>query len=324
MRVVVTGGAGYIGSHVVALLLERGYDVVVVDNMEKGNPINLFSQAEFIEGDIHDENVLKKAFSKPIDAVFHFAAWKAAGESMTDPGKYSLNNIAGSIQLLAYMEKVGTRKFVFSSSAAVYGAPQYLPLDEKHPLVPENYYGYTKLAIEENLRWFDKLKGFKFAALRYFNAAGYDVKGRIKGIEKTPANLLPIIMEAAVGIRSGMEIFGTDYDTEDGSCVRDYIHVNDLASAHVLSLDYLNSKNESIAVNLGTGKGFSVLEILRLAEKIVGKPIPHNISGRRSGDPAKLWAKADLAETLLGWKCEYSDPNTILETMWEVYKDLRK
>ncbi|TGK62137.1 UDP-glucose 4-epimerase GalE [Leptospira wolffii] len=322
MRVVVTGGAGYIGSHVVALLLERDYEVVVVDNMEKGNPINLFSEAEFIEGDIHNTAVLEKTFSKHVDAVFHFAAWKAAGESMLDPGKYSLNNIAGSIQLMAWMEKVGTKNIIFSSSAAVYGAPRYLPLDESHPLIPENYYGYTKLAIEENLRWFDKLKGFKFAALRYFNAAGYDVKGRIRGIEKTPANLLPIIMEAAIGIRPSMEIFGTDYETEDGSCVRDYIHVNDLASAHVLSLDYLYTKNESIAVNLGTGKGFSVLEVLRLAEKIVGRPIPHKISGRRPGDPAKLWAKAELAEELLGWKCKYSDPETILETMWSVYKDL--
>lgn len=322
MRVLVTGGAGYIGSHVVALLLERDYEVIVVDNMEKGNSINLFSQARFIQGDIQDLGVLEKAFAKPVDAVFHFAAWKAAGESMLQPGKYSLNNIAGSAQLLSFMEKAGTKRMIFSSSAAVYGAPKYLPLDENHPLNPENYYGYTKLATEENLRWFDRLKGIKFAALRYFNASGYDVKGRIRGIEKTPANLLPILMEAAVGIRPLLEIFGTDYETEDGSCVRDYIHVNDLASAHVLSLDYLDKKQESISVNLGTGRGYSVLEILKLAEEVVGKPIPHKISGRRPGDPAKLWAKAALAESLLGWKCLHSDPKTILETMWDVYREL--
>ncbi|EPG73173.1 UDP-glucose 4-epimerase GalE [Leptospira fainei serovar Hurstbridge str. BUT 6] len=322
MRVLVTGGAGYIGSHVVALLLEKNYEVLIVDNMEKGNEKNLFPQCEFLQGDIHDRKILEKAFSKKIEAVFHFAAWKAAGESMTDPNKYAMNNIAGSIQLLTFMEEVGTKNFVFSSSAAVYGAPQYLPLDENHPLQPENYYGYTKLAIEENLRWYDRLKGFRYAALRYFNAAGYDPRGRILGLEKTPANLLPIVMEAAVGMRSGMEVFGTDYDTADGSCIRDYIHVSDLASAHVLSLEYLLREGKSLTVNLGTGKGHSVLEILKLAEEVIGKPIPYTISGRRAGDPAKLWAKAELAEKLLGWKCAYSDPKVILETSWKVYKDL--
>ncbi|TGK18015.1 UDP-glucose 4-epimerase GalE [Leptospira fluminis] len=321
MRVLVTGGAGYIGSHVVALLLDKGYEVLVVDNMQKGNEKNLFPKAELVVGDIHDTSILEKAFARPIDAVFHFAAWKAAGESMTDPSKYALNNIAGSIQLLSFMEGKGTKYFVFSSSAAVYGTPQYLPLDENHPLHPENYYGYTKLAIEENLRWFDKLKGIKFAALRYFNAAGYDPSGRVRGLERTPANLLPIVMEAATGMRSGMEVFGTDYDTPDGSCVRDYIHVSDLASAHVLGLEYVIREKKSLAVNLGTGKGYSVLEILKLAEKVVGKPIPYKLSDRRFGDPAKLWAEAGLAERLLGWKCLYSDPKTILETSWSVYRD---
>ncbi|PJZ68108.1 UDP-glucose 4-epimerase GalE [Leptospira perolatii] len=321
MRILVTGGAGYIGSHVVVLLLEKGYDVLVVDNMEKGNPINLFPKAEFIEGDIHDVSILKKAFAKKVDAVFHFAAWKAAGESMTDPSKYALNNIAGTLQLLAHMDKEGTRNFIFSSSAAVYGAPKYLPLDELHPLEPENYYGYTKLAIEENLHWYAELKGFRFAALRYFNAAGYDPSGRIRGLEKTPANLLPIIMEAATGMRSGMEVFGVDYDTQDGSCIRDYIHVSDLASAHVLSLEYLFREQKSLVVNLGTGRGFSVLEMLELAEKVCNRPIPYKISGRRNGDPAQLWAKADQAERLLGWKCKFSDPKTILETMWSVYQE---
>lgn len=212
--------------------------------------------------------------------------------------------------------------YSFSSSAAVYGAPKYLPIDENHPLQPENYYGYTKLCIEENLEWFDKLKGLKSARLRYFNAAGYDPKGRIKGIEKTPANLLPIIMEAASGIRSGYEIFGTDYETEDGTCVRDYIHVSDLAKAHVLALNYIMSKNESLTVNLGSEAGYSVKEMADLSEKVVGKTIPHKTGPRRAGDPAKLLASSAKARELLNWKPIYSDAETLLTSMWNLYKTL--
>ncbi|PJZ53618.1 UDP-glucose 4-epimerase GalE [Leptospira adleri] len=321
MRILITGGAGYIGSHVVALLLEKQHDLLIVDNLEKGNKANLFPGVELIQGNIQDESILEKAFSKPVDAVFHFAAWKAAGESMTDPSKYALNNISGTIKLLTFMEKAGTKRFIFSSSAAVYGAPKYLPVDEKHPLHPENYYGYTKLAIEENLRWFDSLKGFRFAALRYFNAAGYDPKGRVKGLERTPANLLPIIMEAASGMRKDFEVFGTDYETPDGSCIRDYIHVSDLAKAHVLSLEYLDSEKKSLTVNLGSEKGYSVLEMIRLAEEVVGKPIPHRISGRRAGDPAELLASSSVAKQLLKWTPEYSDAKTLLKTMWDVYRN---
>lgn len=265
--------------------------------------------------------MLENAFSKPIDAVFHFAAWKAAGESMTDPSKYALNNINGTLKLLTFMEKAGTNQFIFSSSAAVYGSPEYLPIDEKHPVRPENYYGYTKLAIEQNLKWYETLKGFKFAALRYFNAAGYDPKGRVRGLERTPANLLPIIMEAAVGIRKDFEVFGTDYETPDGSCVRDYIHVTDLAKAHVLSLDYLDSEKKSLTVNLGSEKGYSVLEMVRLAEEVVGRSIPHKISGRRAGDPAKLLASSAMAQRLLQWVPEYSEAKTLLKTMWDVYQN---
>ncbi|TGK10824.1 UDP-glucose 4-epimerase GalE [Leptospira stimsonii] len=321
MRILITGGAGYIGSHVVALLLEKKHDLLIVDNLEKGNKANLFPGVELIQGNIQDVTILEKAFSKPVDAVFHFAAWKAAGESMTDPSKYALNNINGTLKLLTFMEKAGTKKIIFSSSAAVYGAPKYLPIDEKHPLQPENYYGYTKLAIEENLKWFDTLKGFRFAALRYFNAAGYDPKGRIRGLERTPANLLPIIMEAASGMRKDFEVFGTDYETPDGSCIRDYIHVNDLAKAHILSLEYLDSEKKSLTVNLGSENGYSVLEMIRLAEEVVGKPIPHRISGRRAGDPAELLASSNLAKQLLKWSPEYSDAKTLLKTMWDVYQN---
>ncbi|EMN68376.1 UDP-glucose 4-epimerase GalE [Leptospira interrogans] len=318
---MITGGVGYIGSHVVALLLEKKHELVIVDNLEKGNRSNLFSETQLIQGNIQDESVLENAFSKPIDAVFHFAAWKAAGESMTDPSKYALNNINGTLKLLTFMEKAGTNQFIFSSSAAVYGSPEYLPIDEKHPVRPENYYGYTKLAIEQNLKWYETLKGFKFAALRYFNAAGYDPKGRVRGLERTPANLLPIIMEAAVGIRKDFEVFGTDYETPDGSCVRDYIHVTDLAKAHVLSLDYLDSEKKSLTVNLGSEKGYSVLEMVRLAEEVVGRSIPHKISGRRAGDPAKLLASSAMAQRLLQWVPEYSEAKTLLKTMWDVYQN---
>lgn len=321
MRLLITGGAGYIGSHVVALLLEKKHELVIVDNLEKGNRSNLFSETQLIQGNIQDESVLENAFSKPIDAVFHFAAWKAAGESMTDPSKYALNNINGTLKLLTFMEKAGTNKFIFSSSAAVYGSPEYLPIDEKHPVRPENYYGYTKLAIEQNLKWYETLKEFKFAALRYFNAAGYDPKGRVRGLERTPANLLPIIMEAAVGIRKDFEVFGTDYETPDGSCVRDYIHVTDLAKAHVLSLDYLDSEKKSLTVNLGSEKGYSVLEMVRLAEEVVGRSIPHKISRRRVGDPAKLLASSAMAQRLLQWVPEYSEAKTLLKTMWDVYQN---
>lgn len=320
MRILVTGGSGYIGSHIVLELMELGHEIVIIDDMEKGNESNLFPGNEFIKGKVQDQEVLKKVFSKHIDAVFHFAAWKAAGESMTDPFKYTLNNLSGTYSLLAAMDEYGCKNIVFSSSAAVYGAPKYLPIDEKHPTNPENYYGYTKLNIEENLQWFDKLKGIKSACLRYFNAAGYDPKGRIKGIEKTPANLLPIIMEVASGMRASFDIFGEDYDTPDGTCIRDYIHVTDLAKAHILSLNKIIETNESLTINLGSENGYSVKEMTLLAEKIVGKPIPHKIVGRRPGDPAKLLASSAKAKELLKWKPEHSDANSLIATMWDLYK----
>jgi UDP-glucose 4-epimerase len=213
---------------------------------------------------------------------------------------------------------------IFSSSAAVYGTPVYLPLDENHPLNPENYYGYTKLAIEQNLHWYEKLKGLKYAALRYFNAAGYDPEGKVRGIEKTPANLFPIIMETAVGIREKFEVFGEDYDTADGTCIRDYIHVTDLAIAHVLSLDYILKNNQSLVVNLGSENGYSVKEVVRMSEQVVGRSIPHSIGGRRLGDPAKLLASSSKARELLNWKPIHSSAQSLVATTWEVYKSLQK
>jgi UDP-glucose 4-epimerase len=322
-RVLVTGGAGYIGSHIVSLLNKSGYSVVVMDNMSMGNEKNLFPENEFIQGDILNPTDLDKAFAQPVDAVFHFAAWKAAGESMIDPVKYSINNLNGTLLLLGKMVEKDCKKFIFSSSAAVYGSPQYLPIDENHPTIPENYYGYTKLAIEENLKWYEKLKGICFAALRYFNAAGYDLDGKVTGLEKTPNNLLPILMEVAAGIRPSLDIYGSDYETPDGTCIRDYIHVNDLATAHLLAYEYLGSEGKSLTVNLGSENGFSVQEMLTFSRKITGEPIPARVVSRRPGDPGKLLASSALAKSLLNWEAKVSDAESLIGSMWKIYKEIK-
>jgi UDP-glucose 4-epimerase len=321
MKVMVIGGAGYIGSHVVRELLDQNHTVLVFDNLSTGLRGNLQVGAQFVYGDILDESHLRtqvQAFSP--QAVVHLAAFKAAGESMIVPQKYSRNNINGSLNVLNACSDFGVSYFVFSSSAAVYGAPQYLPVDEQHPQKPENYYGFTKLTLEQYMQWYDSLKGLRFAALRYFNAAGYDVQGRLYGLEQNPANLLPIVMEVAAGTRKQLMIFGNDYDTPDGTGVRDYIHVNDLAKGHVQALDYLQAQNKSITVNLGTGMGYSVLDVVKMTEKITGRTIPYEIVERRAGDPASLLAKSNSALSLLGWKAQYSDLETILQTTWQAYQ----
>ena len=227
MKVLVIGGAGYIGSHVVKELMAQGHKVTVFDNLSSGLKQNLFKENDFIEGDILNKEQLDAAFAKGFDAYIHLAAFKAAGESMIKPEKYSVNNITGTLNILNSAVEHDCKLMVFSSSAAVFGEPQYLPIDENHPKNPENYYGYTKLSIEQFMKWYDQLKGLKFAALRYFNAAGYDPEGVLYGLEQNPANLLPIIMEVACGMREKMKIFGNDYDTRDGTCIRDYVHVTD-------------------------------------------------------------------------------------------------
>ena len=318
MKVLVTGGAGYIGSHVVLDLVGAGHNVVIFDDMSLGCVENIHKEAEFIEGSTLDERMLDEVLAKNIDAVVHLAAFKAAGESMTNPEKYSRNNLNGTTNLLNAMLKHDVKTFVFSSTAAVYGYPEYLPVDEAHPLKPINYYGFTKLVIEQKLEWHRQLKKLKYAALRYFNAAGYDVEGRIHGLEKSPQNLLPIVMEVAKGERSSMDVFGDDYDTKDGTGVRDYIHVNDLATAHVKALNYLQN-NDSLTVNLATGVGYSVMDVIKEAENVTGKQISHNIVERRPGDPAELIATSKAAGELLDWEAQYSDLNTILKSMWNVY-----
>jgi UDP-glucose 4-epimerase len=320
MNILIIGGAGYIGSHVTREFLDKNCNCVVYDNLSSGLRENLFKEAKFIHGDIHDYQALLAAMkSVKFDALIHLAASKAAGESMLKPEKYSHNNIAGTLNILNAACEADIKNIVFSSSAAVYGEPQYLPIDEKHPTNPENYYGFTKLEIERFLSWYDKLKNIRYANLRYFNAAGYDVKGRIKGLEQNPANLLPVIMETACGMRKEMQVFGNDYDTPDGTCIRDYIHVSDLATGHFAALEYIIKNNKSITVNLGSEKGFSVTEIIETARKITGKPIPAKITDRRPGDPAKLTASASLAKELFGWQACYSDIETLIKTSWGAY-----
>jgi UDP-glucose 4-epimerase len=319
MKVLVVGGAGYIGSHVVKELMKAGHRVTVFDNLSSGLLQNLFPENDFIAGDILHLETLDAAFSRGFDAFIHLAAFKAAGESMIVPEKYSVNNITGTLNLMNTAVKHGCLHMVFSSSAAVFGEPQYLPINEDHPKNPENYYGFTKLEIERFMEWYDKLKGLKFAALRYFNAAGYDPDGFPCGLEQNPANLLPVIMEVACGMRQKLQVFGTDYDTRDGTCIRDYVHVTDLAIAHVKALEYITSQNTSLKVNLGSETGVTVKEMLEAARRITGKEIPTDFVGRRAGDPACLYATSAFARETLNWTATHSDVDTLVSSTWGVY-----
>lgn len=319
MKVLVIGGAGYIGSHVVKELMAKGHEVTVFDNLSSGLIQNLFKKNEFIAGDILHPEDLDKAFARGFDAFIHLAAFKAAGESMIYPEKYSINNINGTLNILNAAVAHNCLNMVFSSSAATFGEPQYLPIDENHPKNPENYYGFTKLKIEEFMGWYDKLKNLKFAALRYFNAAGYDPEGVLYGLERNPANLLPVMMEVACGKRDKLKVFGSDYDTRDGTCIRDYIHVTDLASAHVLALEYIAKNKKSLTLNLGTGNGITVTEMLEATRRITGKEIPAEYVGRRAGDPAQLTASSKLAKEVLGWEPKYSDVDTLIKSTYDAY-----
>ncbi|HOX31335.1 MAG TPA: UDP-glucose 4-epimerase GalE [Spirochaetales bacterium] len=320
MRILIVGGAGYIGSHVAREFLDAGHEVAVFDNLSSGRRDNLFPEARFVEGDILDYPALLGCMRGGFDALVHLAAAKAAGESMLKPEKYALQNLNGTVHILNAALEAGVGKVVFSSSAATYGEPKYLPIDEKHPTEPENFYGYTKLEVERLLGWYDRLRGLKFAALRYFNAAGYDVKGRIRGLERDPANLLPVVMEAAAGMRPEVQVFGDDYPTRDGTGVRDYVHVSDLARGHVAALEWVSREGRSLVVNLGSEKGISVLEIIEEARRVTGRPIPARIMPRRPGDPAQLYASSALARELLGWEARHSDVGSLVATTWEAYR----
>ena len=318
-KILVTGGAGYVGSHVVKALRDAGESPVVFDNLSTGLRENLLPGIPFFLGDTLSPEQLKQAMSG-VDSIIHMAAHKAAGESMMAPGKYAINNLNGTINLLNAAAEAKIKYFVFSSSAAVYGEPKYLPLDEEHPTDPLNFYGYTKLEIENLLGWYSKLEDIRFASLRYFNAAGYDVDGEINGLERVPNNLIPILLETIIGKREEVVVFGSDYDTDDGSCIRDYVHVNDIAEAHLSALRYLDSKNQDVVLNLGTSKGLSVLEVLRIAREVSGTDFKYTLGPRRAGDPAVVLAKASLAEKLLHWTPKNSDAKTLLETSLRAYR----
>ena len=313
MKILVIGGAGYIGSHVVYELCDNGYNVTVLDNLSTGFLKNIDSRANFVEDSLIN---ISETFLSEFDCVIHLAALKAAGESMQNPIKYSNDNIINSIELINKCVTAKIKKFIFSSTAAVYGFPDYLPIDENHNLNPVNYYGFTKLVIENHLDWISKIHGLKIAMLRYFNAAGYDVKNRILCKEINPQNLLPIVMEVASGQRKSMSVFGNDYNTNDGTCLRDYIHVNDLALGHVKAIEYL-SNSDKIITNLATGNFHSVLDVINCVEKITGRNIKYEIIGRREGDPDTLYASSN---NLLNLECKHSDLETIIKTMWNVYK----
>ena len=315
MNVLVIGGAGYIGSHVTYELCDQGYNVTVLDNLSTGFIDNIDNRVEFIQDSFTNTDSLIKIL-KNIDCVIHLAALKAAGDSMFDPIKYSKSNIIDTIRLINVCIENDIKSFIFSSSAAVYGYPTYLPLDENHSLNPINYYGFTKLIIEQQLLWLNELKGLNIGLLRYFNASGYDVNGRVKNKEKNPQNLLPIVMEVASGERSKMNVFGNDYDTHDGTCLRDYIHVNDLATGHVKAIEMILNKSK-IITNLATGNSFSVLDVIQTAQKITGKQINYSITDRRPGDPDSLYAKSN---NVLNFENKYSDLETIISSMWDVYK----
>ena len=321
MKVVIIGGAGYIGSHVVLDALERGCDVTVFDDLSTGCKENINENVQFIHGSTLSISDLSKLFKvKKYDAVVHLAASKAAGESMLEPTMYARNNIIGGQNVINACSDYNIKIIIFSSSAAVYGLPKYKLIDECHPLYPTNYYGQTKLHIEESLKWFSKLKAIKYASLRYFNAAGYDLKKRVKSLEVNPQNLIPKVMEVAIGRKKQLAVYGNNYNTKDGTGIRDYIHVNDLAKAHIDSINYIFNNKENLTINLGNEIGYSVLDVISKSSEISEKKIEYRIEARREGDIGSLIANTDLAKKLIGWKPRYSDLDTIVNSTWEIYK----
>jgi len=314
MRVLVTGGAGYIGSVVTDHLLRAGHTVTVLDNLIMGWREAVPAGAEFVQADVGDEAALEPLFvSHRFDAVLHFAALIEAGESVKVPELYFDNNSLRTLTLLRMMLKHGVMRYVFSSTAAVYGEPKIVPIPEDHPLAPTNAYGESKLIVEQMLAWFHRAHGFRYACLRYFNAAGATpARGEA---HRSESHLIPLILQVPLGQREFISIFGSDYPTKDGTCVRDYIHVDDLASAHVLALNCLETQ-ETLICNLGTGSGFSVREIVEIARKVSGHPIPVRELPRREGDPAVLVASAEKARRLLGWVPQRSDVESIIQSAW--------
>lgn len=317
MRVLVTGGAGYVGSHTVRALLEAGHQPAVVDNLSKGHRGAVPEGVPFYEGDLADRDGLRRIFEAfGPEAVMHFAGSTQVGESVEHPGLYFRNNVLGGLNLLDVMVEKGVDRIVFSSTAAVYGEPHEVPIPEDHPKAPTNPYGESKLFFEAILARYDIAHGIRSMALRYFNAAGAHPSGEI-GEDHTPeSHLIPIILQVALGQREQVTVFGTDYPTDDGTCVRDYVHVSDLAQAHILALQALAEGAESNAFNLGNGRGFSVQQVIDMVEQVVGKPIKRVDGERRPGDPAVLVASSERARKLLGWKPQYPELHQIIESAW--------
>ncbi len=316
MRILVVGGAGYIGSHMVKHLLSSNHDVLVADNFSTGYPSAL-RDCPHIEIDISDSASLKTLLSNEnFDAVFHFASFIQVGESVTDPGKYFSNNFSATLTLLQSMVECGIQNFIFSSTAAVYGDPAYTPIDESHPKNPINPYGRSKLMVEQALEDFDRAHGLKSVTLRYFNAAGADPAGHLGERHEPETHLIPLILQAAAGRRSEITIFGRNYPTPDGTCIRDYIHVTDLVDAHARALDYLVAGGTSATFNLGNGSGFSVQEVITTAQAVTGKSIPTRDANRREGDPAQLIADATKARNVLGWQPRHSSLEQIIADAW--------
>ncbi|MBT2733084.1 UDP-glucose 4-epimerase GalE [Carnobacterium sp. ISL-102] len=317
MTVLVLGGAGYIGSHAVDQLIEQHYDVAVVDNLQTGHRDALHKKARFYQGDIRDKTFMESVLKKEsIEGVIHFAANSLVGESMQQPLQYFNNNVYGTQVTLEVMQQFGIKTIVFSSSAATYGEPKEIPIKETAETNPESPYGETKLMMEKILKWCDQAYDMKFVALRYFNVAGAKLDSSIGEDHSPESHLVPIILQTALGQREELTIFGDDYDTPDGTCIRDYVHVVDLVEAHILALDYLKAGNQSAVFNLGSSTGFSVKEILDTARDITGKEIPAKVVSRRAGDPSTLIASSEKAKMILGWKPQYTDIKKIIASAW--------
>jgi UDP-glucose 4-epimerase len=325
--ILVTGGAGYIGSHAVSALLQAGYEVLILDNLVYGHRdlVEKVLQVELVVGDTSDRALLDQLFqSRDIAAVMHFSAYAYVGESVTDPAKYYRNNVVGTLTLLEAMLAASVNKFVFSSTCATYGVPQIIPIPENHPQNPINPYGATKLMVERILSDFDTAYGLKSVIFRYFNAAGADPNGKLGEDHNPETHLIPLVLQTALGKRESISVFGTDYPTADGTCIRDYIHVNDLADAHVLGLEYLLRGGDSEVFNLGNGNGFSVKEVIETAKSITGRDIKVVECDPRPGDPPVLIGSSDKARKILNWQPQYSSLKEIITHAWQWHQQRHK
>ncbi|NWF61478.1 MAG: UDP-glucose 4-epimerase GalE [Fischerella sp.] len=325
--ILVTGGAGYIGSHAVLALLRSGYEVVILDNLVYGHRdlVETALKVELVVGDTSDRSLLDRLFqSREIAAVMHFSAYAYVGESVIDPAKYYRNNVLGTLTLLEAMLAASVNKFVFSSTCATYGVPEVIPIPEDHPQNPINPYGATKLMVERILSDFDAAYDFKSVIFRYFNAAGADPGGLLGEDHNPETHLIPLVLQTALGKRESISVFGTDYPTPDGTCIRDYIHVNDLADAHVLGLEYLLKGGDSGVFNLGNGNGFSVKEVIDTAKHVTGADIKVTECDRRPGDPPVLIGSSDKAKKILGWQPQYSSLEEIISHAWQWHKQRHK